>query len=158
MISPKTVSKMFLAAMLSAVAVSAHADDAGLASWVKAVNIKVNAALVAPPALERTGLVSLSFRRAADGTARDVQCCGAVTPAIARAATATIRKLHDLPPLPAGVSEDTRITMRLVYGSPTDSLGFHTAQTALWRQADVANTQFAARMDNTQLASRIDPR
>lgn len=98
------------------------------------------------------GHATITFRLGADGRPTDIISASA-RPGLARAAKQTALRLRNLPALPAGVSPDTRITMRLLFGRQSEMVRFYADQAKLLRDADTANVQYAARIGGTQLAS-----
>ncbi len=136
-------------AVLPSMAVAAPAADP-VAAWSNTVEARI-ARAIRPPVDDRTGQVTVTFRRGADGNAERVEATGG-SASLRRAALLTAGRLHGLPPLPAGLAADTPVVMQLLFGEAGGETAFIGDQTAMRRHAARRNAQLAQRLSETQLA------
>lgn len=140
---------------------AAVAPDA-LDAWVDAVTARAERATLIEPAT--AGMVTVRFRRGADGTPTDLRVIGAAPKSLQRAGRDTVNRLGELPQFPSGVAPDTSITLQLLFNrADTVRLAGRRdgAKLATMKAAAAAsNAQFAARhYGGSQLASaQRDPR
>jgi TonB family protein len=121
-----------------------------LASWVDGINMRVDEVMTDVDDVE--GQVTVTFRRADDGHARDIRITDG-TPALDQAARTIVRRLGRLPPLPLGVEAGQRIRLQLLWGG-TDSAAFATRRRALLATAEAGNRRVSDRL--TALAAASD--
>ncbi|MEG3166461.1 energy transducer TonB [Sphingomonas sp. PB2P19] len=118
-------------------------------NWVKQVSNKLDANIEMPTG-SADGLVTATFKRSETGQVTDV-IIDSRDSKLTRAALATMRRLRDLPPLPAGF-EGKRIRMNLLIGNMSDYAGYVRQLKALRAQASSSNTQLAKRLSPVQVA------
>jgi TonB family protein len=126
-----------------------HEPPASVAAWVQAVNAQVANAVTAPDGV--FGRAVVSFRRGDDGRPADVVVVDA-SPALARAALATLRRLDRLPPMPTGIDRRQMIRMQLLFDEGSDPTSFQAQRGAMLAAADIANARIAARASATRVA------
>ncbi|MEG8055347.1 hypothetical protein QP185_22435 [Sphingomonas aerolata] len=102
------------------------------------------------PAGSTDGLITATFKRSETGQATDVIIDGRNSE-LKRAALVTMRRLRDLPPLPAGF-EGKRIRVNLLIGNMSDYGGYVRQLQVLRTQASSSNTQLAERLSPVQVA------
>ncbi len=117
--------------------------------WVKQVSMKLDAN-IEMPAGSTDGLITATFKRSETGQATDVIIDGRNSE-LKRAALVTMRRLRDLPPLPAGF-EGKRIRVNLLIGNMSDYGGYVRQLQVLRTQASSSNTQLAKRLSPVQVA------
>lgn len=131
------VSALATAAALAATA-PAHADPLG--SWVEQVNEKLDRTIVIPSD-GQSGVVDATFKRSSDGRVEDIVVRSGSS-AMKRAARHTLRRIRDLPPLPAGYA-DMRIRMQMLVGSVSDLPSYDDQRERMLASAQAANLRYA---------------
>ena len=152
-------------AALTSIANSAQATVNDVDSWAAAANRQVHYAMPDPGVVDcGQGIVVVRFQRSPEGRAVNAEIVsGANSRALNWATRRTLSRLHNLPPLPAGVPDTQKLRMMLVFGEGMTNAGrsaFYKADAAVRADAKAANTQFASRLaSGEQLASNtISPR
>jgi hypothetical protein len=126
----------------------AAGSQQSLGRWVEKVNAQIAARFVRPSS-DRLGTARIGFRRASDGRPTDITII-AGQPRVAAAAAATVRRLHDLPPLPAGFASNQMITMNFIAGEPDAT--YYAQRARMLAVALKSNARLALRQSNTQVA------
>jgi hypothetical protein len=121
-------------------------------TWVAQVNDKIKLHAREPDTAD-TGMATVSFRCDGEGHPIDVKVSGD-TPAIARAAISTIKALGTLPPLPAYVPAQQRITFKFLVGGMGNDDDYHRALDTMIQSAKRVNLATARLLEpGKQLAS-----
>lgn len=151
---------LFLGVTALALATSATGAVADIQGWANTASRQVQRAMPNPTDIDcGKGTVVVRFERAADGRAINGEIVsGADNRQLAQATYSTLRRLHDLPPLPAGVPANLKVRMVLVFGDGMTRDGrqtYYAAKSAVTAAAKAGNAQFAARLANgEQVAAR----
>lgn len=151
---------LFLGVTALALATSATGAVADIEGWANTANREVQRAMPDPTSVDcGKGTVVVSFERSADGRAINGKIVsGADNRKLAEATYTTLRRLHNLPPLPQGVPGNQKLRMVLVFGDGMTSIGrssYYAAKSAALAKAKSGNAQYAARLAaGEQVATR----
>lgn len=138
--------------MMIALAAASATAPADLNSWVEQVNRQFEQHMQVPFTADR-GIATVTFRRDPTGRPVDVQVRSG-NPFIVQAALRTVREVGPLPPLPAAVPSDQRITFNFLVGTTGHEPEYYRTRTRLLESASRANTAYAARAGSpTQVAA-----
>ena len=143
------VSPLLAESPMAAGASDGRASPPNVAAWVKAVNAKVEGAMVGPSGV--SGAVTARFRRGDDGRAAEIQVDPA-TPALEHAVRITLQRLRHLPSMPRGVDPHQRVKVQLLFDDGTDTEAFEAKRHAMLAAADEANRRIAEGSTETILA------
>ena len=133
-------------ALSSAPAAASRPTSKTLAEWVEDCSRHINRVLEAPRS-DVAGKATVRFRRGEDGRPADIQIIDG-NRALSEAALVSVRRLR-LAALPEGFAPNTRITMHLLFGTPSNSGDFFRDRKVMVADAAAHN----ARLSNTQVAS-----
>jgi hypothetical protein len=139
---------------LMVVSTAAMAQSNGLKAWLETVNKQIDASVVSPHGGEE-GIATVSFRRGADGKPVEVTTFGTGN-ALAHAARLTAMRLR-LPPFPAGIAANQRVTMKIIYGGYGGEPLYEKRHAAILAEAAASNQRVAARIPTVEVASRGAP-
>jgi hypothetical protein len=127
---------------VSALHAAGSIEDArpgNVAEWVKQVNLKLDRAM--PVGDNPTGLVVVTFRRGDDGYPTAMRVHDA-SPALRSAARETLRRAHQLPPLPHGINPNQAIRVLLLFAGDENMDVYSAKRRAMTMSADEANSRF----------------
>ncbi len=144
---------LFVSPLLARVS-DGRAPPPGVDAWVKAVNAKIDDAMVEP--YGASGPVIAHFRRADSGRAVEVQVDRA-SPALERAMRVTLGKLRRLPPMPQGVDPHQRIKVQILFDDGSNAWDYQVERRAMLAAAEEANRRFVEGSTETVLALSTGP-
>lgn len=146
--------------LLASTAITPSATSASapatLDEWVSDVNALLQRHVVTPRSDGR-GLATVRFRRDEDGRPVDVTVTSG-SPMVTRAALATIRSIKFLPPMPATMPRNQRITFKLLVGDESHLDEYELERVAMLRSAKQSNTALAARLGPASQLADLTPR
>lgn len=118
-----------------------------VAEWVKQVNRELDRSM--PVGDNPTGLVIVTFRVGADGYPAAVRVHDA-RPSLRAAALETLRRAHQLPPLPHGVNPDQRIKLLLLFAGDENLEVYTAKRRAMTESAETTNRMFDVKLASTE--------
>ncbi len=128
-----------------------------LSAWVAQVDRQIDANLVSPD-LNESGVATVSFRRGANGRAVQITARSG-NPYVLRAAIQTIKLAGVLPPMPASMPSDQRISFRFLVGMVGHQDEFYAARKTLVAAETQSNVTLAAQLaSKVQVADQPAPR
>jgi len=144
----KLIRHMLLSAAVACLSVSpllaethaAKAPPADVAAWVARVNAKIDRAMKAAPGAE--GVAQVTFRRGVDGRPTDIALLDG-GPRMADAVRRTLAHLS-LPPMPAGVHPQQRVTLQLLFDDGSNLHSYERKRSAMFAAAASSNQQLVA--------------
>jgi hypothetical protein len=149
------MSKIILGAgaALSVMVVStaAMAQSNSLATWLDTVNKQIEQSIVSPRNGD-AGIATVTFQRGADGRPIVITTRGPGTE-LSRAARLTAMRLR-LPPLPAGLGADQRVTMKIMFGGYDGEQVYGKRHAQMLADAANTNQRIAARISPVEVANR----